>query len=148
MFLMHYILLTYFWPMFPFYTPWKHQKTSGLLVFSGGLKWEYGLLAVINIPLKITLLWSIFLFYTPWKHKKTRGFPGVQNGNIGQKYVNWPNFIVWLPLLLEILRNMCIAVICSPGCDDFINFEINHIFLIRPFFIWPKSQDKRSFKVK
>ena len=24
--------------------------------------------------------------------------------------VNWPNFIVWLPLLLEILGNMCIAM--------------------------------------
>ena len=29
--------------------------------------------------------------------------------------INWPNFIVWLPLLLEVLGNMCIA----------INFEIN-----------------------
>ena len=27
--------------MFPFYTPWKHQKTFSLLVFSGGMKWEY-----------------------------------------------------------------------------------------------------------
>ena len=26
--------------------------------------------------------------------------------------VNWPNFIVWLPLLLEILGNMCIAIVC------------------------------------
>ena len=24
------------WPIFPFYTPWKHQKTFGFLVFSGG----------------------------------------------------------------------------------------------------------------
>ena len=27
--------------------------------------------------------------------------------------INWPNFIVWLPLLLEILRNMCIQVVTS-----------------------------------
>ena len=27
-----------FWPMFLFYTPWKHQKTRGFLVFSGGIK--------------------------------------------------------------------------------------------------------------
>ena len=25
---------------------------------------------------------------------------------------NWPNFIGWLPLLLEILANMCIAIVC------------------------------------
>ena len=24
--------------------------------------------------------------------------------------INWPNFIAWLPLLLEILDNMCIAI--------------------------------------
>ena len=26
--------------------------------------------------------------------------------------INWPNFIVWLPLLLEILGNMCITIVC------------------------------------
>ena len=30
--------LTHSWPMFPFYTPWKHQKTFGSLVLSGGYK--------------------------------------------------------------------------------------------------------------
>ena len=35
------VFLTHFWPMFSFYTPWKHQKTSGFLVFSGGIKWEH-----------------------------------------------------------------------------------------------------------
>ena len=25
---------------------------------------------------------------------------------------NWPNFIVWLPFLLEILSNMGIAIVC------------------------------------
>ena len=38
--------------------------------------------------------------------------------------INWPNFIVRLSLLVEILDNVCIAIICSRGCD-FINFEIN-----------------------
>ena len=38
--------------MFPFYTPWKYQKTFGLVVFSGGLKWEYWFLAVVNNPFK------------------------------------------------------------------------------------------------
>ena len=27
--------------MFPFYSPWKHPKTKGFLVFSGALKWEH-----------------------------------------------------------------------------------------------------------
>ena len=26
--------------------------------------------------------------------------------------INWPNFIVWLPLPLEILDNMCIKIVC------------------------------------
>ena len=26
--------------------------------------------------------------------------------------INWPNFIVWLPLLFEILGNMCITIAC------------------------------------
>ena len=26
--------------------------------------------------------------------------------------INLPNFIVWLPLLLEILGNVCIAIVC------------------------------------
>ena len=34
-------VLTLFWPMLPFYTPWKHQKTFGFLVFSRDIKWEH-----------------------------------------------------------------------------------------------------------
>ena len=26
------------------------------------------------------------------------------------RYINWPNFIAWLPLLLEILGNICIII--------------------------------------
>ena len=33
--------LTLFYPMFPFHSPWKHQKTEGFLGFSGGVKWEH-----------------------------------------------------------------------------------------------------------
>ena len=43
--------------------------------------------------------------------------------------INWPKLIVWLPLLLEILGNMCIAIVSQPGCDV-MDFEINLIFLI------------------
>ena len=48
--------------------------------------------------------------------------------------INWPNFIPWLPLLLEILDIMCIAIVCSPGCDV-MDFEIKFIFLIESFFL-------------
>ena len=69
--------------------------------------------------------------------------------------INWPNFIVWLPLLLETFDNMCFAIICFPS-SDVISYETNLIFLIKPFFIWPKCHDKilnilgtkRTFKVK
>ena len=35
---MLYIALTHFMPMIYFYTPWKHQKTIGFLMFSGGIE--------------------------------------------------------------------------------------------------------------
>ena len=47
--------------------------------------------------------------------------------------INWPIFIIWLILIPEILGNMYIANICYPVCDV-MNFEINHSFLIKPFF--------------
>ena len=34
--------------------------------------------------------------------------------------INWPNFIVWLPLLCEIFGNICIAIVCKPGCGVMI----------------------------
>ena len=34
------LLLTHFWPVFQFYTPWKHQKTKRFPLFTG-VKWEY-----------------------------------------------------------------------------------------------------------
>ena len=58
-----------------------------------------------------------------------------------------------LPLLLQILGNMCIEIVCFPGCDA-INFEINLNFLIKPFFYMTKklrqifknvSRAKRAF---
>ena len=30
--------LTHFMPLISFYTPWKHQKTSDFLMFSGGIE--------------------------------------------------------------------------------------------------------------
>ena len=50
---------------------------------------------------------------------------------------------------------MCIAIVCFSGCDV-INFEINLIFLIKPFFYMTKKSrqtfkylaHKKAFKVK
>ena len=33
---------------------------------------------------------------------------------------NWPNFIVWLPLLLDILDNKCIVIVYLLGCHEAI----------------------------
>ena len=65
--------------------------------------------------------------------------------------VNWPNLIAWLRLILQ---NMCIATIYFQECDV-KNLEINHIFLIKPFFYLTKKwrqklqylENKKSFQV-
>ena len=51
------------------------------------------------------------------------------------------NFIVWLPLFVEILGNMCIVIIYCPVCDV-INCEVNLCFLSNCFPKWPKSRGK------
>ena len=50
--------LTYFRPMFPFYTPWNHQKTSGFVTFSGGIE--------RNIDLKWVKMFGCVLANTKW----------------------------------------------------------------------------------
>ena len=56
--------------------------------------------------------------------------------------INWPNFIVWLPVLLEILGNIFIVVICFP-VYDVVNFEINLSFLIKPIFYMAKKSGQK-----
>ena len=46
-------------------------------------------------------------------------------------------------LLREILCNISIAIVCYPGYNV-INFEINLIFLIKPFFLY--LENKKSFQ--
>ena len=49
------------------------------------------------------------------------------------------------PLSLEILINICIAIVYEPGCDV-INFEIKLIFLIKSFFYsTTKSRQKLKY---
>ena len=63
--------------------------------------------------------------------------------------INWPNFILWLPVLLEILDNMCIATVFFKG-RDVINFQINRIFLIKLFYYYltKKSRQKLTYLIK
>ena len=49
-------------------------------------------------------------------------------------FINWQNLIVWSSLLCGILGNICIVIVCKPGCYV-INFEVNLILLIKPFFV-------------
>ena len=58
--------------------------------------------------------------------------------------INWPNFFVWLSLFLEILSNMCIAIVCFAGCDA-INLEIDLIFLIK-LFSYMAKKPRQNFK--
>ena len=48
--------------------------------------------------------------------------------------INWPNFIVWLLSLRDVLGNMWVVIVSEPG-SDVINFEINLIFLINSVFL-------------
>ena len=56
----------------------------------------------------------------------------------------WLSLILWLPLLLEIMSNMYIAITCCAACN-FIRFEIYLSFLIKPF---PCSMKKVRTKIK
>ena len=65
--------------------------------------------------------------------------------------INWSIFIVWLPLLPEILGNMFIITVYWPGCDT-ITFEISQA-IFSPFQKiqdkhWNISRMKRAFKIK
>ena len=66
------------------------------------------------------------------------------NKNVSLATFQWPNFIVWLPLLLETLGNTCIEIVCSPGCDV-TTFEISLIFLINPF-CYRTKKSRQKFK--
>ena len=88
---------------------------------------SWGLLKVIETKLQTTC----FTWYKAFLKNK-RGLELVFLPhflrNFGRKIfllysITWPNFNVWLPLLREILGNMCIAIVCQPGCD-IINFDI------------------------
>ena len=61
--------------------------------------------------------------------------------------IKWLNLIAWLPLLLEILGNMCIIITCFPVCEV-IKFEITFSFLIKPFSYMTKTSGQRKELLK
>ena len=56
-------------------------------------------------------------------------------------YINWLDFLVWLPLLLQISANVCIVIVCYP-VFDVINFEAYISFLIEPFSYMTKNSEQ------
>ena len=96
--------------------------------------------------LLLHFIWNFFL-------KKTKrsgtSLPALFSAWILKKnisrYILLPglDLIVWSLLFREILGNECIVVF-EPGCDV-INFEINLIFLIKPFFLYNQYEIKSIF---
>ena len=57
--------------------------------------------------------------------------------------INWSSFIALLPLLFEMLCNMCIVIIFFP-VYYVINFESNLTSLIKPFYHMKKKLGEKS----
>ena len=114
---------------------WGRESSSGsLFVFFkkiklGKSKWSAAWFHYILISLKLTCnknkLFKTFLYWS----RDMLNFDFLDKGlgivspahfvyDFSTKIflmlysINRPNFIVWLPLLLEILGNMCIAIVC------------------------------------
>ena len=59
--------------------------------------------------------------------------------------IDWPNFIVWLPLLCEILDNMCITIVCKLDCAPWI-LRLTLSFQSSRFsYMAKKSLQKRKY---
>ena len=61
--------------------------------------------------------------------------------------INRPNFFVWLPLLLEILDNICIGITCLLVCDA-LNFEIDLNFFYQTVFPQTKKVGKKLLRFR
>ena len=107
--------------------------------------------------LKLTCWPLVFALYIKLFQKRKRGLELVSlpyflhdfRGKIFLTlyFINWPNFIGWFPLLLEILFNMCILIIyCS--LFDVMNFEMHLTFAIKPFFYITKKSGQKCKYLK
>ena len=97
---------------------------------------SWGLLKCIKTKLQTTCF-HLTLSFPKNKKRSGTSLPTYFLHNFWRKtflllyFINWPNSTVWLPLLWEILDNMCIS-----------------LFLISLFPIWPKSRDKNVLRTK
>ena len=57
---------TDFWPMFPFYNPWKPQNSKGSLGLPGGAKWEHWPKMDFQTLIVHTFFWTIQIFSCWW----------------------------------------------------------------------------------
>ena len=96
---------------------------------------------------------SLTASFTAWYLKKNISLVIIEY--FTSYSINWPNFIVWLPLNRKILDDICIVIVESGF--NVVNFKINLVFLIKLFFCTSlKSQDKnfnilrtkKAFKMK
>ena len=85
------ILLTHFMPLVSFCIPWKHQKTSGFLMFSGGIeRYQWHEMDVASIPQNgqtylnnssavnhLTHFITLVSFYDSWKYQKNQLFSDI-----------------------------------------------------------------------
>ena len=100
---------------------------------------SWGLSKYIETKLQTTCFYVIMLFYKIKRGLKLVSLPHFVH-NFWRKIfillysINPSSFIVWLPLLREILGDMCIVIVWKPDCDV-MTFEVNLTFLIKPFFL-------------
>ena len=100
---------------------------------------SWGLSKYIETKLQTTCFYVIMLFYKIKRGLELVSLPHFVH-NFWRKIfillysINPSSFIVWLPLLREILGDMCIVIVWKPDCDV-MTFEVNLTFLIKPFFL-------------
>ena len=100
---------------------------------------SWGLSKYIETKLQTTCFSVIMLFYKIKRGLELVSLPHFVH-NFWRKIfillysINPSSFIVWLPLLREILGDMCIVIVWKPDCDV-MTFEVNLTFLIKPFFL-------------
>ena len=117
----------------------------------------YVLVEVYQNMLKLKCRPLVFTLHKAFFKKNKRGLKLVSLPHVMDDYwreifftlyfINWSNFIVWLPLPLEILSNMFIIIICFPVCDV-INFEINRSFFINLLFYKTKKSGQKCRYLK
>ena len=104
--------------------------------------------------------WSIYAQFWCFNKESENSFSTtfcvwISKQNVSHCLIVFTSWDIGYYKYCNCLFSLSIATVYFPDCDA-INFEINHIFLIKPLLTWPKIQDKnlnvlrkeRAFKVK